>query len=147
MCNKNFIFLNTSTKQFFRSAVSDPVEGFRMGRDYRLACGDVDAQGFDNDRQDMNDAGWTEIPSPQFITVKLYYMKHSGKYYSEGEIKLNRGEVVKDPAKSWMEAMDKIRYLLDSGNLPGLTKGARYQVFVTGEGHPGGYPAAFRIHN
>lgn len=147
MCNKNFIFLNTRTKQFFRSAVNDPVEGFRSLRDYRMACGDVDAQSFDNDRQDLNDEGWTEIPSPQFITVKLYYMKDSGKYYSEGGIEVNLGEATADPAKSWMETMDKIRYLLDSGNLPGLVKGARYEVFVTGEGHPGGYPAAFRINN
>ncbi|QVW27199.1 hypothetical protein [Escherichia phage vB_EcoM-ZQ1] len=147
MCDKNFIFISPAKKQFFRSSVGDKAEGFRKFKDYRLACGDVDFQSFDNDRQDLNDEGWTEVPSPQFIDVKLYYMKDSGKYYSEGVIKINRGEAEAEPAKSWMETMDKIRYLLDSGNLPGLVKGARYEVFVTGEGHPGGYPAAFRVNN
>lgn len=147
MCDKNFIFISPGKSEFFRSSASDKVDGFRMLKDYRLACGDVDAQGFDDDRQSLKDDGWKEIPSPQFIYVKLYYVKESGKYYSEGELVLNRGEAESNPAKSWMEAMDKIRYLLDSGNLPGLVKGVRFEVFVTGEGHPGGYPAAFRINN
>lgn len=146
MCDKNFIFLNLKDKTFFRSSVKDPVKGFRSLRDYRLPCGDIDAQSFDNDRQDLNDEGWVEIPSPQFITVKLYYMKDSGKYYSEGEIKINLGEAQSEPAKNWMTAMDQIRYLLDTGNLPGLVKGSKFEVFVTGQGHPGGYPHLFRIN-
>lgn len=147
MYDKNFIFISPAKKQFFRSSIGDKVEGFRKLKDYRLACGGIDTQSFDNDRQDLKDEGWTEVPSPQFIDIKLYYMKDSGKYYSEGVIKINLGEATADPAKSWMETMDKIRYLLDSGNLPGLVKGARYEVFVTGEGHPGGYPQLFRINN
>ncbi|AER70251.1 hypothetical protein F416_gp119 [Salmonella typhimurium phage PhiSH19] len=146
MCDKNFIFISPARKQFFRSSVGDKVEGFRKLKDYRLACGDIDAQSFDNDRQDLNDEGWYEIPSPQFVRVKLYYVKPSGKYYSEGTIEVNLGEATADPAKSWMETMDKIRYLLDSGNLPGLIKGSKFDVFVTGQGHPGGYPHLFRIN-
>ena len=142
----SIIFVKLRTREFFRTTVLDPVEGFKKFRDYRLACGDVDFQSFVNERQDLVDTGWVEIPSPQFITVKLYYMKDSGKYYSEGEIKINRGEAQAEPAKNWMLVMDQIRYLLDSGNLPGLTKGSKFEVFVTGEGHPGGYPHLFRIN-
>lgn len=146
MCEKNFIFVSPARKQWFRSSIKDKAEGFRLFKDYRLACGDIDHQGFDNDRQDLNDEGWSEIPSPQFIYVQLYYMKDSGKYYSEGTLKLNLGEANKEPAKSWMLAMDQVRGLLDSGNLPGLIKGSKFEVFVTGQGHPGGYPHLFRIN-
>lgn len=146
MCDKNFIFISPGRSQWFRSSVKDEVEGFRLLKDYRLACGDVDHQSFDNDRQDLCDEGWSEIPSPQFIYVTLYYMKDSGKYYSQGTLKLNRGEAEAEPAKDWMLAMDQVRYLLDSGNLPGLIKGSKFEVFVTGDGHPGGYPHLFRIN-
>ncbi|EJS6254388.1 hypothetical protein N1226_004121 [Escherichia coli] len=147
MSKEKYIFISPATKEFFISDVKDRVEKFRYMRSYGLASGEIDYQSLDNDRQDLKDEGWTEVPSPQFIDIKLYYMKDSGKYYSEGELVLNRGEAEAEPAKSWMDTMDKIRYLLDSGNLPGLVKGARYEVFVTGEGHPGGYPQLFRINN
>lgn len=147
MSKEKYIFISPATKEFFISDVKDRVEKFRYMRSYGLASGEIDYQSLDNDRQDLIDDGWRLVPSPQYIHIKLYYMKDSGKYYSEGELVLNRGEAEAEPAKSWMDTMDKIRYLLDSGNLPGLVKGARYEVFVTGEGHPGGYPAAFRVNN
>ncbi|MDF4164726.1 hypothetical protein P3446_13295 [Escherichia coli] len=147
MSKEKYIFISPAAKEFFISDVKDRVEKFRYMRSYGLASGEIDYQSLDNDRQDLIDDGWRLVPSPQYIHIKLYYMKDSGKYYSEGELVLNRGEAEAEPAKSWMDTMDKIRYLLDSGNLPGLVKGARYEVFVTGEGHPGGYPQLFRINN
>lgn len=146
MQGKKFIFVDTTAKEFFISDTKDSVEKFRYMRSYVLATGEVDYQSLDNDRQDLIDNGYRLVPSPQFIYVKLYYMKDSGKFYSEGELILNRGEAQAEPAKNWMLAMDQVRALLDSGNLPGLVKGSKFEVFVTGEGHPGGYPHLFRIN-
>lgn len=145
--NKNYIFINDETRQWFHSAVMDPVEGFTCLKYYRLAFDQWDAQSYDNDRQDLCDQGYSEVPSPQYYYVELYYMKESGKFYSSGTMAVNRGAADADPAKSWMEVMEQIRYKLDSGNLPGLVKGSRFEVFVTGSEHPGGYPACFRINN
>lgn len=147
MSVKNYIFISPGRSEFFCSDASDSVEGFRPMKSYQLASGGVDAVAFKADRQGLLDQGWKEITSPQYIAIKLYYMKDSGKYYSEGELFVNRAEADAAPAKNWMETMDKIRYLLDCGKLPGLVSGARYEVFVTGEGHPGSYPHLFRINN
>lgn len=147
MHHKRFIFCNKETKQWFRSNIEDVVSGFFLFKSYAMAFGTVDVQSFDNDRQGLQDDGWTEIPSPQFYHVTLYYMKESGKYYSSGEQLVNRIEADNDPAGSWMAVMDMIRYKLDTGNLPGLVKGSRFEVFTTGDDHPGAYPACFRINN
>lgn len=144
---KNYIFISPGRSEFFTSDDSDYVEGFRPMKSYKHASGEIDVVAFKSDRQGLIDQGWKEIASPQYIAIKLYYMKDSGKYYSEGELFVNRAEAEADPAKNWMVLMDKVRYLLDTGNLPGLVKGSRFEVFVTGEGHPGGYPQLFRIHN
>ncbi|WPJ72038.1 hypothetical protein DEEACLCL_00013 [Salmonella phage CRW-SP2] len=147
MQQKNYIFIRPLTHQFFCSDAQDAIEGFHPLKPYKLASGGVDQEAFNCDRQALLDAGWSEIQSPQYIPVTLYYMKDSGKFYSEGTLKISRAAAEENPAKSWLEVMDHIRYLMDSGDLPGLVKGSRFEVFVTGEGHPGGYPQLFRINN
>lgn len=145
MKHKNFIFISPSSMRFFCSDVEDPIEGFRPMKSYKLALGGIDKLAFDYDRLALLDGGWVEIPSPQYININLYYMKESGKFYSDGVLSVQRGPAEENPAKDWMEILDRIRSMLDSGNLPGLVKGSKLTVFVTGEGHPGGYPALFHI--
>lgn len=147
MSQKRFIFINETTKQWFHSQIDDAVEGFVKYADFRLSTGEIDYQGFDNARQDLSDDCWSEVPSPQFYHINLYYMKESGKYYSSGVLEVPRGEADANPAKNWLDTVDHIRYLLDSGNLPGLVKGSRFEVFTTGDDHPNAVPTAFRIHN
>lgn len=146
MCNKNFIFVNNLTKQLFRSSAKDVVEGFICFRDYRLASGDVNAQSFDNDRSDLIDDGWVEIPSPQYIHVALVYLKDSGKYYAEGSVKVLASEAHANPSKSYFKLMEHVRTLVDSGDLPGLVKGSKFDTYMGGSEHPGGYPHLFRIN-
>lgn len=143
---KNYIFISPNSKRFFCSDISDVVSGFRPLKPYKLASGDVDQDSFNQDRVALLDGGWTEIRSPQLIYIRLYYMKDSGKFYSEGVLEVSRADAEENPAKDWFKISEHIRYLLDSGTLPGLVKGSVFEVFVSGSEHPGGYPQLFRIN-
>lgn len=147
MAAPKYVFLNTKTRQFFRSPVEDAVPGFRPLQPYVFACGDVDRQRLETDCSDLRNEGWQEISSPQYINIKLYYMRESGKYYSEGILQISRASTEFDPAKSWYDVFELIKELQKSGNLPGLCKGAKFDVFVTGDEHPVGYPALFKLEN
>lgn len=142
-----FIFLNLKKREFFRSVSCDPAEGFRPLSTYALASGGVDFVRLETDCQDLKNEGWREVPSTQFIEVKLYYMKESGKYYSEGILRVSRAKAQMDPTKNWMETCDMILQLQKSGPLPGLYAGSEFDIFVTGDEHPGGYPQLFKKSN
>ncbi|AFU64246.1 hypothetical protein PJM36_0146 [Salmonella phage vB_SenM_UTK0005] len=147
MSKQNYIFISPGRSQFFRSDINTPIEGFRVFKCYKLANGDIDYQSHDNDRQDLIDNGWEEIDSPQYLTVNLYYMKESGKYYSTGELKIRVSEVQSNPAKSWYDTRELVRELLKKGELPGLVKGSRFDIFMSCEQHPCYVPTLFKISN
>lgn len=144
MLLNRFIFISPGRSQFFCSDLEEPVEGFRVYKDYRLATGDIDTCSFDIDRHDLLNHGWKEIPSPHYLDIKLYYMKDSGKYYSEGVIKANLAEVNADPAGHWYHLIEDVRRRVDEGDLPGLMKGTKFDTFVLCEDHPNCVPTLVR---
>lgn len=140
-----YIFMDIRNHKFFRTDLDEVVGSFTSRVSYVHASGDVDYQTADNERQDLIDAGWSEVPCPQMMVVKLYYMKESGKYYSTGELHLRRSEVTADPAKSWYNATETVRNMVDSGNLPGLIPGSQFDVFMSCEEHPNYVPTLVKI--
>lgn len=144
MANK-FIFLDVRGKRFFKTDLDEKSEGFQGRLSYLLPTGDIDVQRYVGDVRDLLDSGWVEIPNPQVLTVTLYCMKDSGKYYSTGELHLPRSEVDADPAKSWYNAVETVRKMVDDGNLPGLVSGARYNVFMSCEEHPCYVPTLVKV--
>lgn len=144
MTNK-FIFLDVRGKRFFKTDLDEKTEGFQGRLSYLLPTGDIDTQRYVADVRDLLDCGWVEIPNPQVLTVNLYYMKESGKYYSTGELHLPRSEVDANPAKSWYNAVETVRKMVDEGNLPGLVSGSRYDVFMSCEEHPCYVPTLVKV--
>ncbi|AIX13112.1 hypothetical protein NW77_104 [Erwinia phage phiEa2809] len=149
MCNKiivsdkGYLHVSPFRKEFYRS--TDRKSDVRFSQ--TLSCvrgGEIDFQEFDNERQDLIDSGYTEVPNPTKLEMRLDYFKESGKYYSEGFLYIDRPKPGKE-AESYMEFMDQVRGLLDKGELPGLVKGSRFEVLITGAEHPGGYPQIFRL--
>lgn len=140
MEKKRFIFISPGRSQFFTSDIGSPVEGFKELKDYKLPSGGNDYQSFDNDRQDLIDQGWSEIPSPQYLVVRLYYMKESGKYYSEDQILVPRFEAEANPAKNWYDTVETVRGLVRDRKLPGLVEGSLFDVFILCEEHPNYVP-------
>lgn len=144
MANK-FIFLDVRGKRFFKTDLDKKPEGFQGRFSYLLSTGDIDTQRYVADVRDLLDCGWVEIPNPQVLTVNLYYMKDSGKYYSTGELHLPRSEVDANPAKSWYNAVETVRKMVDEGSLPGLVSGSRYDVFMSCEEHPCYVPTLVKV--
>lgn len=138
------VFVDRRNKKFFRSGDESPLLGFTRFRTYGLPCGDIDYQALDNDRSDLIDAGYSEMQDPRFLVVKLFYMKESGKYYSEGELKVSRAEAEAEPAKNWLKVCDQVRKMLEDGELPGLVRGSRFDIFVSCEEHPNYVPVLIK---
>ena len=144
MANK-FIFLDVRGKRFFKTDIDEKTKNFPGRISYLLSTGDIETQRFDEDLRDLLDCGWVEIPCPQVMVVNLYYMKESGKYYSTGELHLRLSDVTADPAKSWYNATETVRHMVDSGNLPGLIPGSQFDVFMSCEEHPNYVPTLVKV--
>lgn len=141
--DKGYLHISPFRKEFYRSTEARPDIKFSQ----TLSCvhgGEVDFQQFDDERQCLIDNDFIEVTNPTKICMRLDYFKESGKWYSEGFVFIER-PAEGEEAKSYMDFMNQVRGLLDKGELPGLTKGSRFEVLITGEGHPGGYPQIFRL--
>ncbi|KLN95699.1 hypothetical protein [Moellerella wisconsensis] len=69
------------------------------------------------------------------VTLKLTYFKASGKYYSEGELKVDKN-------LDWGVCLELVDFHFRGACLPGLNKGSSgFIVHVTSEDHPKAFPA------
>jgi hypothetical protein len=71
------------------------------------------------------------------LTVRLTYFKRGGKFYSEGEFKV-------DSTASLLEVWDMVKKMHKDGELPGLVSGARFPfIYVNVPGHEAEHPWLF----
>lgn len=141
--DKGYLHISPFRKEFYRSTT--PKREIRFST--TISCvkaGVVDFQEFDNELANLRNNGFKEVPNPTRLLIRLDYFKESGKWYSEGYIAIDK-PTAGDAAKSWYDFMEHVRDLMIKRELPGLVKGALYEVLVTGEDHPGGYPQIFRV--
>jgi hypothetical protein len=64
--------------------------------------------------------------------VKLTYFKDSGKYYSGGTYPSEQ--------KDLWEIFTEVRRMVETGELPGLCKGAKFTTLIDVPDHPHNYP-------
>jgi hypothetical protein len=74
--------------------------------------------------------------------VKLTYFQKSGKYYTESEYTTQLKNLDFAPYPGLWEIFAEVQQMRDSGNLPGLVKGAKeFHVLVDVPEHPHRHPA------
>lgn len=142
MTTLTHLFVNDDTHQMYRSPTRQAGAGWQHIGSYTDGIGDSenDAQSLDNELVFFHQNDYAEIPDPNLLRVRLYYMKASGKFYSSGFVEVPAGEAKAHPSKSFFELVNHVEQLLADRKLPGLVEGAVFSVLIMGEDHPGGYP-------
>lgn len=141
--DKGYLHISPFRKQFYRSADGKRHINFSSRLSF-IKAGEIDFQDFDGERQGLIDNGYTEVPNPNKLCIRLDYFKESGKWYSEGYLYIDKPSEY-DSSQSWADVLDTVKQLQTEGNLPGLIKDSRFEVLVTGSEHPAGYPQIFRL--